>query len=138
MAAFSHACWCLDKCIQLRRPPCNNLHVVCICAVTQFHSCFLLCSQFFASFVAPESSWDVVLDPASGIDPYRRSQLETNGPNFDRWVKAGYDSSAAHTYLDVSHASSIWLLAPSQVPCPLYLNRYAVSALGQRWHRSSW
>ncbi len=78
---------------------------------TPFHG--HVCSQFFSSFVAPENSWDVVLDPASGIDPYRRSQLETDGANFDRWVKAGYESSATHTYLDVSCTATVWLLAPS-------------------------
>lgn len=47
--------------------------------------------QFYSYIAQPNNSWHDVLDPNSGIDPSRRSQLETEGPNFQRWTAAGYE-----------------------------------------------
>ncbi|KAG2490411.1 hypothetical protein HYH03_011211 [Edaphochlamys debaryana] len=55
--------------------------------------------QFFSHVARPAQSWDDVLDPTSSIDPYRTSQLETSGANFQRWINAGYNEAATRLYL---------------------------------------
>ncbi|KXZ51492.1 hypothetical protein GPECTOR_12g455 [Gonium pectorale] len=61
--------------------------------------------EFFAYVARPNNSWADVLDPSTGIDPYRLSQLDTSGPTFGRWVAAGYDAEATRAYLEAIRAA---------------------------------
>ncbi|MEW5319035.1 MAG: hypothetical protein WDW38_010211 [Sanguina aurantia] len=53
--------------------------------------------QFFGSMSGTDRSWELVLQPDSGITPFRSEH--TSPANLDKWIAAGYSPSAAGSYL---------------------------------------
>ncbi|GLI65577.1 hypothetical protein VaNZ11_009149 [Volvox africanus] len=55
--------------------------------------------KFFSYISQPNNNIGDVLDPTSGIDPYRTSQLQPSPENLARWAAKGYDINATLEYL---------------------------------------
>lgn len=55
--------------------------------------------RFLSYLSSPEVSWEAVLDPSTGVDPYRLQMMDESA--VPRWTAAGYDESDTRHFLQV-------------------------------------
>eukprot|EP00955_Chlamydomonas_euryale_P030433 320552-Chlamydomonas_euryale.AAC.14 len=62
--------------------------------------------DFFASYVAPEASMDLVIRSVIG-GPFRTSHFDTRAPALAKWEAFGYDVPSVEEYLNVSYTMMV-------------------------------